>query len=179
MYRVENSLLPWFGLPRSLPSRQMVSAGFRHYLRTYRGLTVNTPVHTVRPTSLEGVAMAFIIKDLMISVLGEREAPDLFDASDHCSGPCCLNPCWLPSCDNNSCVVTPPTGGFGQNVINPPDLAFLKEQLTMALADVERREAAVKQALAPKTLAQAEAAESRLREALEEVQAMKERFQRG
>lgn len=113
--------------------------------------------------------MTFMVKDLLITVMGEQFG----GASDHCTGACCLNPCSLPSCDANSCVVTPITGHFAENVINPGDLALLKEQLVAAVADIEEREAAARKELAPQTLADAQAAERQLRAALAEVESIK------
>lgn len=114
----------------------------------------------------------FMVKDLMVTVVGEGAAK-FADASDHCSGSCCLNPCSMPSCDNASCVVTPITGSFGDDVINPADLASLKEQLKMAVSEVERRESSVRATLAPKSPADIAAAEQQLRGALEELQKLK------
>ena len=114
----------------------------------------------------------FMVKDLMVTVVGE-EAVRFADASDHCTGSCCLNPCSLPSCDNNSCVVTPITGSYADEVINPADLAALKEQLVLAVNEVERREASVRATLAPSSAADIAAAEQQLRGALEELERLK------
>ena len=112
--------------------------------------------------------MPFIVKDLMISVINPGGIFQM--SSDHCTGACCLNPCSMPSCDNASCVVTPITGQFGQEVINPPDLAILKQRLKNAIAEIEVREAAARSQLAPRTEAEAAALEEQLKGALEEVQ---------
>lgn len=117
----------------------------------------------------------FVVRDLMVTVVGEG-AGRFAGASDHCTGSCCLNPCSLPSCDNHSCVVTPITGSYGEEVINPADLAALKEQLQMAITEVERREASVRETLAPKTRQDVEAAEVEFRRALEELESLKERL---
>jgi hypothetical protein len=114
--------------------------------------------------------MPFLVKDLLITVVG---GPGAAEASDHCTGSCCLNPCSLPSCDNASCIVTPITGSFGEEVINPADLAALKEQLLLAVKSVEERQAAAEKRLAPQTLEEAELAEKQLRAALTEVRAIK------
>ena len=118
--------------------------------------------------------MRFVVKDLLITV-----GPEQFGSpsSDHCTGACCLSPCSLPSCDNNSCVVTPITGSYADEVILPADLAELKAQLLAAVAEVERRQGEVRDALAPKNLREVEIAEAQLQAALEDVQQLKRRFQ--
>lgn len=112
--------------------------------------------------------MPFIVKDLMISVISPGGIFQM--SSDHCTGPCCLNPCSMPSCDNASCVATPITGAYGQEVINPADLAVLKQRLKMAIAEIEVREAAARNQLAPRTEAEAAALEEQLKGALADVQ---------
>ena len=114
--------------------------------------------------------MPFLVKDLLITVVGDT---GMADASDHCTGSCCLNPCSMPSCDNASCVVTPITGSYADEVINPGDLAALKDQLLAAVKKVEEHQAAAEKRLAPQTLEQANLAERQLRTALTEVQAIK------
>jgi hypothetical protein len=115
----------------------------------------------------------FVVKDLMVTVVGQ--ASERFAThSDHCTGSCCLNPCSYPSCDNHSCVVTPITGRYGEEVVNPADLAALKEQLQYAIQEVERREDEVRATLVPQSREDIEAAEAQLRAALEDLQALKD-----
>lgn len=116
--------------------------------------------------------MRFVVKDLLITVADDQLA---VADTDHCTGTCCLNPCSYPSCDNNSCVATPVTGSFAEGVILPADLADLKAQLLAAVADVERRQGEVNEAMAPKNLQEVEAVEGQLRAALDEVQVLKQR----
>jgi hypothetical protein len=113
----------------------------------------------------------FVVKDLLITVDGSQLA------ADYNTGACCLNPCSLPSCDNNSCVVTPITGGYAQEVVLPADLTALKAQLLAAVAEVERHQSRVRDELAPQNLQEVEIAETQLRSALDEVQQLKRQFE--
>ena len=116
----------------------------------------------------------FVVKDLLITVDGGLFADG---NSDHCTGACCLNPCSLPSCDNNSCVVTPITGNYAEDVILPADLAALKEQLLAAVAEVERHQNLARDQLGPRNLQEAEIVETQLQSALDEVQQLKQQFE--
>jgi len=58
------------------------------------------------------------------------------------------------------------------------DLAILKERLKDALAEVEAHEQAINGLLQPRDLSEAEELEAQLREALEHLQAQKERLSR-
>ena len=122
--------------------------------------------------------MPFVVKDLMISVLQGNDNLGLGGrvfATDHSCGGCCLTPCSLPSCPNNSCVgITDCSlGRLGADVVNPADLAVLKQILKNALSEVELREAVLKQVMRPQTLDDVEALEERLKGAIQELQLIK------
>jgi len=105
--------------------------------------------------------MAFIVKDLMITLVGERGK---FGPNPGNVGGCLCSIC-------SACTVT----GIDQwmEVINPADLAGLKLRLRLALAGIEAREEALKNELRPQSLEEAEALEEQLKGALEELRRIK------
>lgn len=116
--------------------------------------------------------MRFKVKDLMISILPERQTgvvPPFI--ADDCGGTCtCTN-----SCTGNSCAVTK------EIFVDPEDfvqqqLAVLKTRLLQALAQIEAQERAVEEQQRPQTLADVELLEQRMVEALEELRSRKEKL---
>jgi hypothetical protein len=120
--------------------------------------------------------MSFKVRDLMITVLpagipiagvGDclpTEQPHCTHCTDYgctyCSGTRCTPNCTLSAKD------------FG-DIVNPPELALLKERLKIALAEVEARERVVEESLRPKTLEDFELLEQKLNAALEDIRAQK------
>jgi len=123
--------------------------------------------------------MTFIVKDLMISVLGAQpRVPLPLDACD--AGACTCTPCTggcSPCTSCTGCTTYTPGGlrwGGGwwwtvQAQADPAHLAMLKQQLRSALAAVEAQEQAALEAMRPKTAEDVERLRTQLTAALEEL----------
>ena len=139
--------------------------------------------------------MPFKLKDLIIGLLpheGEQACPPPPPA-----GLCGPLSAHVMMCKTASppVIIMPEcarTAGFGDCARSPAgiaeaapaqpaaqDLATLKQQLQQALAQVEEQERALTESYRPRTLAEAEELEARLREALAELLQHKEDLKKG
>jgi hypothetical protein len=124
-------------------------------------------------------AMSFKVKDLMITVLPAGSpigwpGPGNICDNNLCTKACtrCTETCSYCSCTQCTDGCTHSAKDFG-DIVNPADLALLKERLKIALAEVEARERVIEESLRPKTLADVELLEQKLSAALEEVRTQK------
>lgn len=135
----------------------------------------------------------FRVKDLMIHVLPSERVGDVEELcrwlTDFCRWPTLcggwfscgfLSPCGaLTPCGAISpCGAVSPYVDPGAGVIRPEELSVLKEQLRRTLAQIEEQEGALETKMGPRTLEEAEALEEKLKDALEELKAHKERLQK-
>lgn len=130
--------------------------------------------------------MAFKLKDLIISLRHRGGDQDCIPPSaDFGDRPDPAEMCFKVLMCNYSpaILVMPktilegcgrPSAGFHEKPLIPRDLADLKRQLEQVLAEGERQESAAAEPHLPQTVEEAEQLETRLREALEELQRHKE-----
>lgn len=105
----------------------------------------------------EGAAMPFVYKDLMVTVLSDQLRCWPGSGCPHASHcDCSVISCPLPT------------------VHRPEMLTQMKNELKVALAQVEAAEAAARSLAKPQSLAEAEFLEKQMVEALEELRKLKE-----
>lgn len=110
--------------------------------------------------------MAFAYKDLMVTVLRER-------AQFGWPGGCCVSYGHNTHCGPCGSVISCPL----PTIHHLEDLVVLKEQLRVALNQVEAAEAVMREQAKPQTVAEVEALEEQLGEALGELRRQKAALQ--
>jgi hypothetical protein len=141
----------------------------------------------------------FKIKDLMVQVLPDAKLA----GQQYCLLPSvpCVPPsincrllysyvptgCWPITCPGNTCLITDDRCGLlspyiaidvRDLVVNPAELAYLKDQLRRSLARVEEVEARVDEDFSPQSLEQIETLETQFQDALEALDARKKELKK-